>query len=195
MNYTITKNDQFNSLEIKFEGKPSEAIRNELKALRFRWHQVKQVWYGFAKENALKAILNRTTKTSRRKKEKPVKSEIKGLKVGDILISSWGYEQTNVDAFQVVALVGSSSVRVKEVVLPVRKTENDGYCSMSEDLILYKPDHFLKPVNRPTFIKDNEKGDLKRIQENGTEPFIKIDSFANAYKLKDGEKYYHSWYY
>lgn len=195
MKYEITRNEKFNSFEIKFDGKPSEAIRNGLKALRFRWHQVKQVWYGFAEENALKAVLNGTTKNEPKKKEKSVKSEIKGLKVGDVLISSWGYEQTNVDAFQIVALVGSSSVRVKEVVLPVRKAENDGYCSMSEDLILYKPDHFLKPVNRSTFIKDNENGDLKRVQENGTEPFIKISSFANAYKLKDGEKYYHSWYY
>lgn len=193
MKYEITKNEKFNSFEIKFDGKPSETIRNGLKSLRFRWHQIKQVWYGFAEENALKAILDRTTKNEPKKQEKAVKSEIKGLKVGDVLISSWGYEQTNVDAFQVVALVGSSSVRVKEVVLPVRKTKSNGM--MSEDLILYQPDHLLKPVNRPTFIKDNEKGDLKRVQEKRAEPFIKINSFANAYKLKDGEKYYHSWYY
>lgn len=193
MKYEITKNEKFNSFEIKFDGKPSETIRNGLKSLQFRWHQIKQVWYGFAEENALKAILDRTTKNEPKKQEKAVKSEIKGLKVGDVLISSWGYEQTNVDAFQVVALVGSSSVRVKEVVLPVRKTKSNGM--MSEDLILYQPDHFLKPVNRPTFIKDNEKGDLKRVQEKRAEPFIKINSFANAYKLKDGEKYYHSWYY
>lgn len=46
MNATITKNEQYNSVEVSFDGKPSEAIRDALKALRFRWHGVKKVWYG-----------------------------------------------------------------------------------------------------------------------------------------------------
>lgn len=37
MSYTITRNPAFNSLEITFTEKPSEAIRDALKALRFRW--------------------------------------------------------------------------------------------------------------------------------------------------------------
>ena len=32
MTYTITKNEQFNSIEINFDGKPCEAIRDALKA-------------------------------------------------------------------------------------------------------------------------------------------------------------------
>lgn len=56
--YTITKNEQFNSIEIFFNGKPSEAIRDALKALRFRWHNVKKCWYGYADEATTRAALD-----------------------------------------------------------------------------------------------------------------------------------------
>ena len=44
--FTITDNAEFGSLEITFDGKPSEAIRDVLKAHKFRWHNKKGVWYG-----------------------------------------------------------------------------------------------------------------------------------------------------
>lgn len=53
MNYEITCNTQFGSKEIYFDGKPSEEIRNALKALKFRWHGIKKCWYGFADESTL----------------------------------------------------------------------------------------------------------------------------------------------
>ena len=44
--FTITDNTEFGSLEIKFDGKPSEAVRDVLKEHKFRWHSKKGVWYG-----------------------------------------------------------------------------------------------------------------------------------------------------
>ena len=44
--FTITDNTEYGSLEITFDGKPSEAVRNVLKEHKFRWHKVKGVWYG-----------------------------------------------------------------------------------------------------------------------------------------------------
>ncbi len=38
-----------------------------------------------------------------------------GLKVGDYLESSWGYDQTNVDFYKVVALVGKTMVSIVPV--------------------------------------------------------------------------------
>ena len=38
MTYEIITNPTFNSLEVYFEGKPGEAIRAALKALKFRWN-------------------------------------------------------------------------------------------------------------------------------------------------------------
>lgn len=60
MTYTINQNKQFNSIEIAFDCKPSEAVRSALKELKFRWHKVKKVWYGYAEEETIKAILSGT---------------------------------------------------------------------------------------------------------------------------------------
>lgn len=37
------------------------------------------------------------------------------LVVGDVLVSVWGYDQTNVDYYQVTALIGSTMVEVREI--------------------------------------------------------------------------------
>ena len=44
--FAITDNQEYGTLEIKFDGKPSEAVRNVLKANKFRWHGKKGIWYG-----------------------------------------------------------------------------------------------------------------------------------------------------
>ena len=53
MTYEIKNNGEFNSKEIYFDGKPSEAVRTALKALKFRWHGKKKCWYGYADESTL----------------------------------------------------------------------------------------------------------------------------------------------
>lgn len=44
--YTITDNTEFNSIEIKFNEKPSAAVRDVLKNNKFKWNGKKGVWYG-----------------------------------------------------------------------------------------------------------------------------------------------------
>lgn len=44
--FIITDNAEYGTLEIKFDDKPSEAVRDVLKAHKFRWHRTKGVWYG-----------------------------------------------------------------------------------------------------------------------------------------------------
>ena len=62
MTYNITYNPQFNSHEIYFDGKPSEAVRAALKELKFRWHSVKRCWYGYgSSEESLAAAITGTT--------------------------------------------------------------------------------------------------------------------------------------
>lgn len=55
--YTITENKTYNSREITFEGKPSEAVRTALKGLKLRWHGQKKCWYGFATESQIIAAI------------------------------------------------------------------------------------------------------------------------------------------
>lgn len=50
---TITKNENFNSFELTFDGKPSEQIRNLLKANGYRWNGKRGIWYGYKDISAL----------------------------------------------------------------------------------------------------------------------------------------------
>jgi len=54
--YTITNNAAFGSKEITFDGIPSKEIREALKALKFKWHGIKKIWYGFAEESEIEKI-------------------------------------------------------------------------------------------------------------------------------------------
>ena len=42
---SFTTNEEFNGIEITFDGKPAADIRDALKADGFRWHRQKKVWY------------------------------------------------------------------------------------------------------------------------------------------------------
>ena len=136
----------------------------------------------------IRKLLNQPKKKEA-KKEKVNKY---GVKVGDLFSSSWGYEQTNVDFFQVVELVGETMVRVKEV-MPVIVEEKNISC-MSKDVRYKNTNELLDPVKHSVFIKDQEKGDLKKIKVWGSEAYFGIASFADAYKYK-GEMLYESSYY
>lgn len=208
MEYTITKNPAFNSLEITFTDKPSEAVRDALKGLRFRWHHVKGIWYGYADEDAVKAALSaadaspvqNTAPTATQVPKAPAAPvNAFGVKVGDLFHSSWGYDQTNNDYFQVVALVGKSSVRVREVYPVCEKAEPTG--PMAEDRTVCTNTHgkLLPPASYSVFIKDQEHGDLKRLKsyakDGKSDPCFTLDSFASAYLCtSDITTVYESWY-
>lgn len=57
MEYIISTNDRYNSVEIKFSAKPDEETRNALKALKFRWNRKLGIWYGFATVEAVRKAL------------------------------------------------------------------------------------------------------------------------------------------
>jgi hypothetical protein len=48
------------------------------------------------------------------------------VKIGDIFRTSWGYEQTNVDFYEVTALIGQKMVEVREIC---SASEDTGYLS------------------------------------------------------------------
>lgn len=198
MTYTITQNSEFNSLEITFDGKPSQAVRDALKALRFRWHGVKKIWYGYATEEQTRAAIDGSPKENSKPAEKSAPKENKfGVKVGDIFSASWGYEQTNNDFFQVIALVGENSVRVREVYLPI--VDSFAVGPMAEDRTFKVTRELLPAASHSVFIKDQEKGDLKRLKsyaaDGKSNPQFYLSSFCDAhYCSGDSIKVYESWY-
>lgn len=183
MTYTIANNTQFNSTEITFDGKPSEKVRSVLKEMHFRWHSVKKVWYGYKDEETIKKALDNAENGKAQETQNDC-----GVKVGDIFSASWGYEQTNVDFFQVIALVGKTSVRVREV--HPRMIEENPTCGMAAERTYKMTNELLPPATSSVFIKDQENGDLKRIKAGyHKDPdiakancYFTLSSFASAYK-------------
>ena len=67
----FTLNEEHNGIEIKFNEKPSTEVRAQLKALKFRWHQTKGLWYAKQSEQTL-ALAKSLCEA-----EKPVKKSAK----------------------------------------------------------------------------------------------------------------------
>ena len=57
--YTITDNTEYNSIEVKFDGKPAQAVIDVLKANKFRWHKAKGVWYGKSSHETIMEALDK----------------------------------------------------------------------------------------------------------------------------------------
>lgn len=90
-----------------------------------------------------------------------------GVKVGDVFRSSWGYDQTNVDYYQVLSVSNKTATFCKIA----RLAESNGY--LQGDCVP-APNQFIgKPFK-------------KLIQKSSLESsaYIKIYSFANAYKIE-----------
>lgn len=99
-----------------------------------------------------------------RKEEKQYKG---GLNVGDILYTSWGYDQTNVEFFQVVGVPSPSMVEIRGI----------SGKRASSDRVVADPNSFIGPVLR------------KRPQGNGDKLYVKLDSVRTAW-LWDGKPRY-----
>lgn len=94
-----------------------------------------------------------------RAKRKAELAKPHGLNVGSVLVSSWGYEQTNIDYFQVTALVGSRMVEVRPIL---SDSEETGWCRGKS---VPAADQFAGPAKR------------RRVMPGGT---VRIDSVRRA---------------
>lgn len=207
MTATMTINNDLNGIELTFPGKPEQNILTALKTNGFRWHKQKKVWYAKQTPERLTVAqeiidgkeITAAEKSTPKTKEK---KNVFGVKVGDIFSASWGYEQTNNNFFQVIALVGEKSVRVREVHPTIISRE--ATCGMAEDRVYKITKEILPPANYSVFIKDQENGDIKRLkpgyyqdeEEAKKHCYFDLSSYASAYKCNgDTETTYESWYY
>ena len=95
------------------------------------------------------------------------------LKVGDILYASWGYDQTNIDFYEVTEVVSDKSVRIRQLTQTIEQTGHDSGRTAA------CPGEFI----------ENEKEMLKRVQKGNN---IKIESYAYA-SLWSGKPLANSW--
>lgn len=148
---TMMINNELNGIEIKFDCKPMACTLEVLKKAGFRWHNLKKIWY--AKQTAERLEIAKTVTgleeyAEQVRKEEPAeekKAEKKaaekvnkyGVKVGDVFFDSWGYEQTNIDFYQVVGLRGTTQIILAAIGKEGRAI---GFCS---EMVKPKKDAFL----------------------------------------------------
>nr|WP_323086585.1 hypothetical protein [Providencia alcalifaciens] len=99
------------------------------------------------------------------------------VSVNDVFVSSWGYEQTNVNFYQVIALHGKKTVTVREIRA---ETVLDSAMSGKKKPVLN--DFIAEPLRR-------------QVKEHGSEPLIKIEEYEQASLTSvDKEHFFSSWY-
>lgn len=158
-NCKVITNEEQQGEELYFNEKPTQEIINTLKENCYRWHNTKKCWY------------RKLAYTGKTRETKQTKNNYLGVKIGDIFHYSWGYEQTNANYFQVVALKGTKQVVIREISYEIAETTGlDSY------KVRPCKDVFLK---NSQFIDDNEKGAVKQVKglKNGT-IYINIESFG-----------------
>lgn len=95
--------------------------RHRVGALVFFAAQAKPVWhYTFKDEAAREAAIRRAFEGRRaslafKAEQKAKRSQPHKLEAGHVLVSTWGYEQTNVDFYQVTRVVSATMVEVRPI--------------------------------------------------------------------------------
>lgn len=98
------------------------------------------------------------------------------LAPGLILVSSWGYEQTNVDFYEVVEVIGKTMVKIEKIGGQSATDAGSGFSSMST--------HVVPNVEVRT-------GEFRRCKVTSGQ--IRLSSYSSAH-LWDGLPKYCSWY-
>jgi hypothetical protein len=145
-------------------------------AICFRGKAFKPVWhYSFRTQEAMRKSIDETLaaemdaveRKAKRQAEKKLACASHDVKPGDIFRASWGYDQTNIDYYQVVSISGQmATVRAIGCM-----SEETGF--MSGDSVP-ELDRFIGEPFRVRI----QKWDVK------SEPYFKIASYANAYRMK-----------
>lgn len=151
----IVINKEKNGEELYFENKPEYENIKILKKNGYKWHNSKKCWY---------------RKLNYKGTDKEKKNYL-GINIGDIFCYSWGYEQSNINYFEVVGLKGTKQIIIREISYEI--TETTGFESYKVRPVKNK---FLQ---NSQFIKDNNIGAIKQVKglQNGT-IYINIESFG-----------------
>lgn len=120
-------------------------------------------------------------KTAVKKTVPEVKNKY-GVKVGDIFYASWGYDQTNVDYFQVIR-VTESGAYFRPIGQKLVKSSEYGH----EEVM---PAKNMWDDSWNPFMKGNPKGSFKKIQVyRDGEPYIHLASYTNGHPWKGRPNY------
>jgi hypothetical protein len=145
-------------------------------AICFRGKAIKPAWhYSFRTEEALKNKIEETLRfemeaadrKAKRQAEKKAACASHDVKLGDVFRCSWGYDQTNIDYYQVVSVSGQMAV-----VRAIGAMSETTAWEQGESVPALG--HFIGDSFRVKI----QKWDVK------SEPYFKVNSFSNAYRMK-----------
>ena len=168
--YELSWDDQDLGIQVYYKNTPC------ISAICFVGRAVNPTWHYRFKDGqqrinevtrTFKNVAERAEYKAARKAKAAEASANHGVKVGDVFRSSWGYDQTNVDYYQVVAVGNKTATFCKIAQL----SESDGFlqgnCVPATNQFIGKP--FKKLIQKSS---------------NESSAYIKIYSFANAYKIE-----------
>ena len=152
-----------------------------IKCKKTRQNTFNHVWYYRFKtmEQAIERI-KQTIESRKQELEsiaerKKTANQPHNLKVGQTLVCMWGYEQTNIDFYQVTKLIGKHFVEVQSV-----NCDSIEYCDYTDKKTIEK----IKPV-----VLNGSKIRRHRVRTSEfggkTENSIKINSYSWAYPVED----------
>jgi hypothetical protein len=157
------------------------------KAQRPTWH------YRFGtsvqrEEYIEKNIAEAATRLERRREQKAKYAEamaqfVNPYKVGDILVNTWGYDQTNVDWYAIIA-VKPRSVVIIEIGSAAVEDREPGYSPMSDHCIPQPQTVVGKPKLKPVHLYLTSEG----------RKIYSIPAHFGCMSLWDGKPEYRSWY-
>lgn len=135
LGYTLTFGENRN-------GKPTASCRRTGGSLRVK----PLLHYYYSTEDQMMqsvnaALTNLKTNLKSREEMKNRKKEVRAnmvnpFSVGDILYNSWGYEQTNIDFYQIIE-VGKKSVKIMRI-----KSKYEGDCGFMSNYVSPDKDNF-----------------------------------------------------
>lgn len=115
---------------------------------------------------AAEFVANRASSLAYKAERKAAAAAPVAVNVGDIFKAVWGYDQTNVDYYEVTKVIGKATVEIREIAA---YGEDDGFmCG--------------KCVPSPGQFKGDPM--VKRIKNAGGTPAVMIESYCDAYRIE-----------
>ncbi|AUQ92775.1 hypothetical protein PhaeoP24_04217 (plasmid) [Phaeobacter inhibens] len=148
-----------------YKGKSTKAKCYSFRSVEFRENYVTNI------------IANITAAEEDKAKRRADRNKPHNLEKGLILYTSWGYDQTNVEYYEVIGVPSKCYVDLQRIAAPLARGE-EGFMSGNS-------------VPNP----ENKIGETfrRKVDMSGSRPSIRIDSVATAW-IWDGKEKYSSWY-
>ena len=168
LNTKIKENDHFDFFWNNDNLKPSCIAFPKKGKNKLFWYRFKNVEH--MNKHINNVLENAKTREEEKAKYKAERLKPHTLKIGDVLYTSWGYDQTNIDFYKVVKLVCKTSIKLCKMTNQYYESD----CRGSDKVV-------------PGDVKENAEPFLKRV--NGKDNHVNISSFEFATVWDGNPKY------